>query len=595
MAGGKKKSAANKLAKMSDEERARYLQHKADMEEEAKRRKEQLIATFMKKKIKKEDAFSRLNLAKINQNWHQILRRAKCQEMKENVGHLKEWIDRLLNFKNLTISKLMEELEDAEGQYSNNFQYHSTHIDNIIGNKNNFSQNYQVPVIPEYQHEYIEKLQQQYDKDLCDLLEATCTENELLSRNAQIEHEHLMTILYGQQTEGKKVLTKQYECYMVQLYETEHKFKVQLSQKQNSREAMCGALWRQLATVVRLYVQQTDSRRMHLAELRGLDAESALEIAENEERMKRQESLINQLENDHDNMLFDREKTIKTLEFELGDLEKFFLRMKRNLQKDLQTDETKLFLLTDCATRSLHYLETLAKKGEQIKYLANACKRFETEREKVSKWLPITRGIAKHDEDDEEFKRSVKIVSEQLKDIENVEATFYSIQDCALPLLGRASRKKSSGRPKTAISDPFLRSAHTISSATPDSRRVTTANAVTIHTKGSREFPSSSSSQSEPSAASEESTKDILERCFESLKGMENFWFVFNKAEMDRLEIKEEKRILERENKELRGAIRAVLEAAALSQSIPNSRASTRLPSRRRAANSAPLRRVVFN
>lgn len=46
--GAKKKSLANRLAKMSDEERARYLQHKADMEEEARRRKEQLIATFIK-------------------------------------------------------------------------------------------------------------------------------------------------------------------------------------------------------------------------------------------------------------------------------------------------------------------------------------------------------------------------------------------------------------------------------------------------------------------------------------------------------------------------------------------------------------------
>lgn len=33
---------------MSDEDRARYLQHKAEMEEEARRRKEQLISTFMK-------------------------------------------------------------------------------------------------------------------------------------------------------------------------------------------------------------------------------------------------------------------------------------------------------------------------------------------------------------------------------------------------------------------------------------------------------------------------------------------------------------------------------------------------------------------
>lgn len=45
---GKKKGAANKLAKMSEEERIRYLQHRADLEEEARRRKQQLIAIFLK-------------------------------------------------------------------------------------------------------------------------------------------------------------------------------------------------------------------------------------------------------------------------------------------------------------------------------------------------------------------------------------------------------------------------------------------------------------------------------------------------------------------------------------------------------------------
>lgn len=45
---GKKKGAANKLAKMSEEERARYLQHRADIEEEARRRKSTLIAIFLK-------------------------------------------------------------------------------------------------------------------------------------------------------------------------------------------------------------------------------------------------------------------------------------------------------------------------------------------------------------------------------------------------------------------------------------------------------------------------------------------------------------------------------------------------------------------
>ena len=44
----KKKGKGNKLARMSEEEKLRYLQHRAAVEEEARRRKEQLISTFMK-------------------------------------------------------------------------------------------------------------------------------------------------------------------------------------------------------------------------------------------------------------------------------------------------------------------------------------------------------------------------------------------------------------------------------------------------------------------------------------------------------------------------------------------------------------------
>lgn len=49
---GKKKKGGNKLGKMSEEERMRYLQARADVEEEARRRKQQLIALYMKVRIK---------------------------------------------------------------------------------------------------------------------------------------------------------------------------------------------------------------------------------------------------------------------------------------------------------------------------------------------------------------------------------------------------------------------------------------------------------------------------------------------------------------------------------------------------------------
>jgi hypothetical protein len=48
----KKKGKGNKLSRMTEEERARYLQHRAAIEEEARRRKQQLIAAFMKVRLR---------------------------------------------------------------------------------------------------------------------------------------------------------------------------------------------------------------------------------------------------------------------------------------------------------------------------------------------------------------------------------------------------------------------------------------------------------------------------------------------------------------------------------------------------------------
>lgn len=118
----KKKGKGSKLSRMTEEERARYLQHRAAIEEEARQCKQQLIATFMKvrlwnipsiltaaviytewkpditkqyrnllsvfqiqNKLKHEEAFTRLNLAKINQQWRHILRQIKTKEMKQDV------------------------------------------------------------------------------------------------------------------------------------------------------------------------------------------------------------------------------------------------------------------------------------------------------------------------------------------------------------------------------------------------------------------------------------------------------------------------------------------------------------------------------
>lgn len=86
----------------------------------------------------------------------------------------------------------------------------------------------------------------------------------------------------------------------------------------------------------------------------------------------------------------------------------------------------------------------------------------------------------------------------------------------------------------------------------------------------------------------------LFERCYNSLKDLENFWDVYNRVKVDFIEIKAEKKLLEQSNKQLRGTIRGILEALVLSRSQPNSNVPSRIPSRSRSSYSAPLRRIVL-
>ncbi|SPP72847.1 blast:Coiled-coil domain-containing protein 65 [Drosophila guanche] len=131
--GKKGKGKGNKLAKMSEEERARYLQMRADAEEETRRRKMQLISMYMKNKLKREDAFGRLNMAKINQEWRSILRQVKIQELRREIVDVEAFFKEALKRKDNVIQRLIAHIGSAEDMYANLQQSHMENISGIIG------------------------------------------------------------------------------------------------------------------------------------------------------------------------------------------------------------------------------------------------------------------------------------------------------------------------------------------------------------------------------------------------------------------------------------------------------------------------------
>lgn len=131
--GKKKGKDKNKLARMSEDERLRYLQHRAELEEEAKRRKQQLISTFMKNKLKKEEAFTRLNVAKIKSEWRDILRKIKCRVLQEDLKAIKKECDESIARKNSVIRRLLSDLDESEEIYSAMLHSHMNIVGKLIG------------------------------------------------------------------------------------------------------------------------------------------------------------------------------------------------------------------------------------------------------------------------------------------------------------------------------------------------------------------------------------------------------------------------------------------------------------------------------
>lgn len=84
-----------------------------------------MINTCLQNKLKREDAFTRLNLAKINQEWRSILRQLKCDELRNDIIKSAELCKLSLDRKDQIIQRLLLDLEESEEIFSKNLQSHS--------------------------------------------------------------------------------------------------------------------------------------------------------------------------------------------------------------------------------------------------------------------------------------------------------------------------------------------------------------------------------------------------------------------------------------------------------------------------------------
>lgn len=83
--------------------------------------------------MKREEGFTRLNMAKINQEWRAILRNIKCIELRNEAMNVQTYFVDAFQRKNRTINRLLNELDQQEEMYATLLNSHMESINKLIG------------------------------------------------------------------------------------------------------------------------------------------------------------------------------------------------------------------------------------------------------------------------------------------------------------------------------------------------------------------------------------------------------------------------------------------------------------------------------
>ncbi|XP_047358031.1 dynein regulatory complex subunit 2 [Vespa velutina] len=357
----KRKGKVNKFARMSEEERVRYMQHRAELELEAKRRKQQLVAIFSKNKLKREEAFSRLNTAKINEQWRFILRRIKCKEFYEDVTYLWKNFDRMINNKDKIVQLLHVEIKMADIDHRRSQEAHIGIINKII---ELYTQKLRALC-----DDYIYKVHSVQGEETIELnklkinMERACKEIKVITTNEKIELEKILT-----KTRSQNAINI---CNIISLR------KDMMLELQNKISIKIESLSEELNEIMLEYNKTTETKRKQYEFLKEQDDANFTEMTQYPKLNTQLQNTINTIKNEIENLLEKRKFSINKLKYQMKFMRNKSLAIRKNFKTNQILESTQLKNLSVVCNNVIKDLEKITKKGFALLSLMKLCSELE--------------------------------------------------------------------------------------------------------------------------------------------------------------------------------------------------------------------------
>ncbi|XP_004313168.1 dynein regulatory complex subunit 2 isoform X1 [Tursiops truncatus] len=376
-------SKKGKKAKMplSDEEQLLLFQQKLLAEEEMAKKKERLLNQFLKDKLAKEEHNCALNLSKINTQWRTVLREVKTRELHKDIEILSRTFERVVDCKDGVIKSLVKDLSEAEEQYAHALRSHLHNIDQLLA----------------LQRRRLSLLEESYNVELEALTKEFETERKTIIDQHEKEIHYLQDVFVAMEQncldseyESKLEFQSMWEDLKNKNLEEKHFLRLQL-------EHTVEDLWRRFQDALKNYTDATEDRKIAFETLKAKDEKSCKEIEAQMKKIQRlQDSIIilkgkimvhgRESEEQNQDIREDKELVLVQLR-----------KLKAQRTQARGISQENLVKLTLESNATLKALRKIVDKGEKVLKLAEICRKFETEEEKV---LPFYSSVLTPEEQD---------------------------------------------------------------------------------------------------------------------------------------------------------------------------------------------------
>ncbi|XP_004692852.1 PREDICTED: coiled-coil domain-containing protein 65 [Condylura cristata] len=367
---------------LSDEEQLLLFQQRLLAEEEMAKKKERLLSQFLKDKLAKEEQNSALNLNKINTQWRTVLREAKTRELHKDIEILSQTFERVVDCKDNVVKSLAKDLSEAEEQCAHALRSHLHNVDQLLA----------------LQRRRLSLLEESYNTELEALTKEFETERKTIIDQHEKEIRYLQDVFMAMEQnyidseyESKLEFQSMWDDLKNKNLEEKHFLRLQL-------ENIVEDLWRRFQEALKNYTDATEDRKVAFEALKVKDEKSSKEIEAQMKKIQKLQDAIFTLKNKimmHSRDSEDQNQYIRDdKEVVLGQLRK--LKAQRTQVRAISQENLAKLTLESNAT--LKALKKIVEKGEKILKLAEICRKFETEEEKV---LPFYSSALSVEEEEE--------------------------------------------------------------------------------------------------------------------------------------------------------------------------------------------------